>query len=90
MTTAETAARAVTDDQGRTWHAVATEMVGAHLRPGARLSFRPADAEEPEAEVVHTPVGFNSTEAAAFAIRTMSDKELRRRLEWAKTDAGLA
>ena len=88
MTTAETAARTVADDQGRTWHAVATEVVGAHLRPGARLSFRPAEGAE--AEVVHTPVVFNSTEAAAFAIRTMSDKELRRRLEWAKTDAGLA
>jgi hypothetical protein len=27
--------------------------------------------------------------AADFAIRTMGDKELRRRLEWAKAEAGI-
>ena len=79
--------REVPDDAGRTWHPVAVESVVAHLKKGATLAFRPAD--DPSAEPVRTSVEFNSLAAADFAIRTMSDKELRRRLEWAKTAAGL-
>jgi hypothetical protein len=79
--------RQIADDQGRTWEAVALPQVVAHLRTGAVLAFRPLDAAE--ATTIRTPVDFNSAEAAASAIRTMSEKELRRRLEWAKTDAGI-
>jgi hypothetical protein len=81
------AERRVTDDAGREWVAVAVETTVAHLKKGAVLAFRPAD--EPDAEPIRTPVEFNSAAAASFAIRTMSDKELRRRLTWAKTDAGI-
>jgi len=79
--------RRVTDDAGREWMAVAAESTVAHLKKGAVLAFRPAD--EPDAEPIRTGVEFNSAAAADFAIRTMGDKELRRRLDWAKTDAGI-
>jgi len=79
--------RWVTDDGGREWVALAAERTVAHLKKGAVLAFRPAD--DPDAEPIRTPVEFNSAAAAAFAIRTMGDKELRRRLTWAKTDAGI-
>ena len=81
------AEREITDPAGRAWHPVAVEQIAAHLKHGARLAFRPADG--PEAEPIPTPVVFNSMEAAHFAIRTMSEKELKRRLAWAKTDAGI-
>jgi hypothetical protein len=59
----------------------------AHLRDGAQLGFRPAgDATGG----VTAPITFNSLDAANFAIETMSEKELRRRLELAKTAAGVA
>ena len=79
--------RRVADGGGREWVAVAAESTVAHLKKGAVLAFRPA--EEPGAEPVRTAVEFNSAAAADFAIRTMSDKELRRRLDWAKTAAGI-
>ena len=88
MQTTDVSAREVVDAEGRTWHPVAVESVVAHLKKGATLAFRPAD--DPGFEPVRTAVEFNSLRAAEFAIRTMSDKELRRRLEWAKTSAGLA
>jgi hypothetical protein len=80
--------RQIRDEQGRTWDVVASHALVAHRRRGARLGFRPA--EEPTAEVVLTPVEFNSDAAAEFAITTMSEKELHRRLRWALTDAGVA
>lgn len=80
--------RQIADDRGLTWEAVAVPHMGAHMRTGAVLAFRPAG--EAGAEPIRSAVAFNSDEAAAFTIRTMSDAELRRRLEWAKTDAGLA
>ena len=83
----DTAARAVSDADGRTWTALPVASKVAHLKEGAALAFRPADA--PDAEPIRTNVEFNSFRAAEFAIRTMSDKEIRRRLEWAKTDAGI-
>jgi hypothetical protein len=92
MTSAETttttaAGRTVVDDQGRTWEVAAVESVGAHLRKGATLAFRPAG--DPAAEPVLTPIQFNSMQAAEFAIRTLGETDLKRRLEWAKTDAGI-
>ena len=87
QTAAEVAGRQVEDGDGRAWIALAAESTVAHLKKGAVLAFRPAD--EPDAAPLRTPVDFNSAAAADFAIRTMSDKELRRRLTWAKTDAGI-
>jgi hypothetical protein len=80
--------RQIADDSGRTWEAVAAPEVVAHMRTGAVLAFRPGDA--PDAEPLRTTVTFNSPAAAEFAIRTMSEREMQRRLEWAKTDAGLS
>jgi hypothetical protein len=79
--------REITDRAQRAWVAVPVETKVAHLKDGAVLGFRPAD--QPEAEPLRTAVQFNSLEAARFALGTMSEKELRRRLEWAKTDAGI-
>ncbi|HEX8905027.1 MAG TPA: hypothetical protein VF771_09320, partial [Longimicrobiaceae bacterium] len=80
-------AREVADGDGRAWLAVPVESKVAHLKAGAVLAFRPADDDA--AEPIRTNVEFNSFRAAEFAIRTMSDKEIRRRLDWAKTDAGI-
>jgi hypothetical protein len=80
--------RTITDDHGRAWQAIAIPTKVAHLRDGAILGFRLA--EEAAGEPVTAPIDFNSLDAAHFAINTMSEKELRRRLEWAKTAAGVA
>jgi hypothetical protein len=79
--------RSITDDHGRTWEAIAIPTKVAHLRDGAQLGFRMAG--DPAAAVT-APITFNSLDAAEFAIQTMSEKELRRRLELAKTAAGVA
>jgi hypothetical protein len=79
--------RTINDDHGRPWEAVAIPTKVAHLRDGAQLGFRlsgEADA------MVTAPITFNSLDAANFAISTMGEKELRRRLELAKTAAGVA
>ena len=80
--------RTITDDHGRAWQAIAIPTKVAHLRDGAILGFRLA--EEAAGEPVTAPIDFNSLDAAHLAINTMSEKELRRRLEWAKTAAGIA
>ena len=80
-------ARQVLDADGRAWVAVAAESTVAHLKKGAVLAFRPAD--DADAEPIRTAVEFNSDAAADLAIRTMSEKEVRRRLAWAKTAAGI-
>lgn len=85
--TMETTTRELTDDAGRAWVAVAVESKVAHLKDGAVLAFRPAD--DLQGEPVRSNVEFNSFKAAEFAIRTMSEKEIHRRLNWAKTDAGI-
>jgi len=80
--------REIRDAEGRTWEVVGVESMGAHMKEGRTLAFRAAG--DPAAEPVLTAVQFNSQAAADFAIGTMSDKELHRRLAWAKTDAGIA
>ena len=85
--TATTVSREITDGRGRAWVAVPVESKVAHLKSGAVLAFRPAD--DAAYEPVRTAIEFNSFRAAELAITTMSDKELRRRLDWAKTDAGI-
>jgi hypothetical protein len=79
--------RTINDDHGRPWEAIAIPTKVAHLRDGAQLAFRSADES---GATVTAPIDFNSLDAAGFAIRTMSEKELRRRLEMAKTAAGVA
>ena len=74
--------REFADEHGRPWHAIAIDAVVAHNKPGAVLAFRPVDA--PDAEPILSNVTFNSQEAAAFAIRTMGEKELLRRLTLGK------
>lgn len=74
--------REIQDESGRTWQVVPVETLGAHRRKGALLGFRAAD--DPDAEPLVTPITFNSSEAAEFAITTMSDTELRRRLTMAR------
>ncbi|HEY0016009.1 MAG TPA: hypothetical protein VGC13_06805 [Longimicrobium sp.] len=76
--------RTINDDHGRPWEAIAIPTKVAHLRDGAQLAFRGEAGA-----TVTAPIDFNSLDAAGFAIRTMSEKELRRRLEWAKTAAGV-
>lgn len=66
------------DDRGRPWHAVDVDAVVAHGKPGALLAFVPGD--NPGAEPLRTGITFNSHEAAEFALRTLGEKELRRRL----------
>lgn len=79
--------RTVKDEQGREWEVTWVETLGAHMVKAATLAFRPVD--DAAAEPLVTPVAFNSPAAADFAISTMSDKELRRRVGWAKTASGV-
>lgn len=85
--TKEITTRELTDDAGRAWVALPVESKVAHLKAGAVLAFRPAG--DPGAEPIRGNVEFNSFTAAGFAIRTMSEKEIHRRLNWARTDAGI-
>ncbi|MDP9349160.1 MAG: hypothetical protein M3P24_08470 [Gemmatimonadota bacterium] len=78
--------RDIKDETGKVWRVLAVESAAAHLRSGATLGFVAADEEG--AEPLLTGVSFNSPEAAEFAIRTMADKELLRRLNWARQEAG--
>ena len=79
--------RTFNDDEGRAWEAMAIPTKVAHLRDGARLGFRAGGADA-DAAPYATTIEFNSMDAAAFAIGTMSEKELRRRLDLARTAAG--
>lgn len=78
--------REITDKAGTRWEAISVPTHGAHRKLGATLAFRRVD--EPGAEPLLTPIAFNSDEAAAFAIGSMSDAELRRRLTMAGAVAG--
>ena len=74
--------REFNDEEGTAWHAIAADAVVAHAKPGAMLAFVPAGA--PESEPIESNVTFNSHRAADFALRTMSEKELQRRLSLAR------
>jgi hypothetical protein len=86
MTEINTKGRELTDEEGVQWSAFADDAIVAHGRVGAALSFSPV-AGQP-GDIVRTTLTFNSSEAADFALRTMSDKELRRRLMLARMAAG--
>lgn len=70
------------DETGKPWRAIAVDAVVAHAKPGAVLAFVPAAA--PDGEPIEANVTFNSHRAADFALRTMSQKELQRRLSLAR------
>jgi hypothetical protein len=78
--------REFADATGTKWTAVAIDQVVAHGRPGAQLAFLPAD--DAAAEPLRSRVTFNSHQAADFALRTLGEKELQRRLTLAQAEAG--
>jgi hypothetical protein len=74
------------DREGNRWEAFAGDAIVAHGKPGAVLSFRSPGS--PEGEYLRSGVTFNSMAAADFALRTMSDMELNRRLSLARMALG--
>lgn len=78
--------RSFADPVGATWEAVGVEDVVAHGKLGVRLAFRRPGGEE--GLVLPSRVTFNSREAADFALRTLGEKELQRRLTLAQAEAG--
>jgi hypothetical protein len=74
------------DVDGVTWEAFAADAIVAHGRQGAVLAFRRA-VGGPDEEIRST-ITFNSMEAAGFALRTLGEKELRRRLGLARMAIG--
>ena len=73
--------REIRDAEGRPWQVLAIQTTVAHGRRGTHLAFRPLDV--PDAEPVLSTITFNSVEAGEFAINTMSEKEIKRRLAMA-------
>lgn len=71
-------ARSFTAGDGTEWEAIAVEAVVAHGKQGAALAFRPTG--DAAFEPLRSTVTFNSDDAAAFALRTLGETELRRRL----------
>jgi hypothetical protein len=78
--------RRFTDSEGRMWDAFAADAVVAHGRQGAVLAFRPVDGDEDEQ--LRSTITFNSGAAADFALRTLGENELRRRLSLARMAVG--
>lgn len=77
--------REFVDSEGIRWEALAMEAIVAHGRVGAVLAFRrPDEGGEP----LKSSITFNSDAAAESAVRTMSEKELRRRLSLTMEAAG--
>lgn len=74
------------DTSGADWEAFGIDDTVAHGKSGVRLGFRPA--RDTTAEPLPSKVTFNSHEAADFALRTLGEKELRRRLALAQAQAG--
>lgn len=76
--------RKLTAADGTEWEAYAVDAVVAHGRAGTALAFRLAG--DAETTVIST-ITFNSMAAAEHALRTMSAKELGRRLSLARQAA---
>lgn len=74
------------DEDGNLWEALALDAIVAHAKPGAVLGFRPAG--DAETEPLRGGITFNSRSAADFALRTLGEKELNRRLAMARGAAG--
>jgi hypothetical protein len=77
--------REFADSEGARWEALAVDAIVAHGKVGAILAFRRSDEE---GEPLSSTITFNSDAAAEFALGTMSEKELRRRLSLAREAAG--
>lgn len=77
--------RKVTGADGSGWEAYFADAIVAHGRAGAALAFRPVGGRDDEE--VRSTVTFNSVAAAEHALRTMSDKEIERRLSLARQAA---
>jgi hypothetical protein len=77
--------REFTDAQDRRWQAFVDDAIVAHGRRGSRLAFR--EAIDPSSTPLLSTISFNSVEAGEFAVRTMSEKELKRRLALAQASA---
>ena len=77
--------RKIEGADGTEWVAYAADAVVAHGRAGAVLAFRPAAGDGPE---LLSTVTFNSMPAAQFALRSMSAKEIGRRLSLSRQAAG--
>ncbi len=75
------------DGEGVSWEAFAADRIVAHGRPGAVLAFRRVGTD-PDEHLTST-ITFNSFEAADFALGTISEKELRRRVSLAREAAGV-
>jgi hypothetical protein len=73
------------DAEGRSWQAFVQEDIVAHGRLGSRLAF--SAAGHPTGEPVLSTITFNSLDAGEWAVRTMSEKELKRRLALAMASA---
>ena len=78
--------RSFVDATGASWDAFGIDEIVAHGKPGVRLAFRPDGSTS--AEPLPSRVTFNSHEAADFALRTVGEKELRRRLALAQAQGG--
>lgn len=74
------------DEEGNVWQAIALDAFVAHSKQGAVLAFQPAG--DTQIEPLRGNITFNSQDAADFALRTMGEKELRRRLALARTAVG--
>lgn len=82
----EHVSRPFQDATGTAWEALGVDEIVAHGKPGVRLAFRRPGGEQ--APPLPSNVTFNSHEAADFALRTLGEKELRRRLALAQAEAG--
>ncbi|HUE96101.1 MAG TPA: hypothetical protein VMN39_05550 [Longimicrobiaceae bacterium] len=78
--------RSLTAPDGTRWVAFADAAIVAHGRTGAVLAFRLAEGDE--GNVLCSTVTFNSMTAADFALGTMSEKDLLRRLSLVRRAAG--
>ena len=78
--------RSFTDATGTPWEAFAIEEIVSHAKKGTRLAFRPQG--DAGAAPLPSSITFNSREASDFALRTLGENELRRRLTLAQAEAG--
>lgn len=70
---------------GSRWTAFAHDAIVAHGRTGAILAFRKEEGDADD--VLHSTITFNSMDAAEFALGSMSEKDLLRRLRLARQAA---
>lgn len=78
--------REFVDATGTAWEALTVDDIVAHGKLGVRLAFRRPGDEA--ATPLPSNVTFNSREAGDFALRTLGEQELRRRLTLAQAEAG--